>query len=34
MYFAATLSGFAVCGENLATISRFVAGIRQRRSFK
>src|SRR5215813_392721 len=28
-YFAATLSGFAVCGENLARISQFVAGIRQ-----
>jgi len=33
-YFAATLSGFAVCGENLASISQFVARIRQGSSFK
>ena len=33
-YFATTLSGFAGCGENLASISQFVAGIRQGSSFK
>jgi hypothetical protein len=27
-------SGFAVCGENLASVSQFVAGIRHGRSFK
>src|SRR5215470_12338178 len=33
-YFATTLYCFAVCGENLASISQFVAGIRQGSSFK
>jgi hypothetical protein len=27
-------SGFAVCGENPASVSQFVAGIRHGRSFK
>ena len=27
-------SGFAVCDENLASVSQFVAGIRHARSFK
>jgi len=32
-HFAAKISGFAVCGENLASVSQFVAGIRRGRSF-